>query len=103
MKSLELKFKINQSQADFLNQYQDYGFESQEAMIQSALEKLKQELEDKELDESAKIYAEVYQEDKELQELTEVACAINPIRNHQAFLNGYSPEDEGLYDDYPTR
>jgi hypothetical protein len=25
------------------------------------------------------------------------------IRNHQAFLNGYAPEDEGLYDDYPTR
>jgi hypothetical protein len=20
-----------------------------------------------------------------------------------AFLNGYAPEDEGLYDDYPTR
>jgi hypothetical protein len=25
-----------------------------------------------------------------------------PIRDHQAFLNGYAPEDEGLYDDYPT-
>ena len=23
------------------------------------------------------------------------------IRNHNAFLNGYAPEDEGLYDDYP--
>ena len=26
-----------------------------------------------------------------------------PIRNHSAFLNSYAPEDEGLYDDYPTR
>jgi hypothetical protein len=25
------------------------------------------------------------------------------IRNHSAFLNSYAPEDEGLYDDYPTR
>lgn len=25
------------------------------------------------------------------------------IRAHQAFLNGYAPEDEGLYDDYPSR
>lgn len=25
------------------------------------------------------------------------------IRNHDAFLKGYAPEDEGLYDDYPTR
>ena len=25
------------------------------------------------------------------------------IRNHSAFLNGYAPEDEGLYDDYSTK
>ena len=25
-----------------------------------------------------------------------------PARDHSAFLNGYSPEDEGLYDDYST-
>jgi hypothetical protein len=25
------------------------------------------------------------------------------IRNHQAFLNSYSPEDEGLYDAYSRR
>lgn len=24
-------------------------------------------------------------------------------RSHDAFLNSYAPEDEGLYDDYPTR
>ncbi|ARV63301.1 hypothetical protein BZZ01_29370 [Nostocales cyanobacterium HT-58-2] len=24
------------------------------------------------------------------------------IRSHDAFLKGYAPEDEGLYDDYPT-
>jgi hypothetical protein len=23
--------------------------------------------------------------------------------NNDAFLKGYAPEDEGLYDDYPTR
>ena len=25
---------------------------------------------------------------------------MEPVRNHDAFLNGYAPEDEGLYDDY---
>jgi hypothetical protein len=27
-----------------------------------------------------------------------------PVINgsHEAFLKGYAPEDEGLYDDYPT-
>ena len=24
-------------------------------------------------------------------------------RSHDGFLNGYEPEDEGLYDDYPSR
>ena len=24
----------------------------------------------------------------------------NSIRSHKAFLKGYAPEDEGLYDDY---
>ena len=26
-----------------------------------------------------------------------------PVRSHSAFLNGYAPEDEGLYDGYPAR
>lgn len=25
------------------------------------------------------------------------------VRDHSAFLNSYSEEDEGLYDDYPSR
>lgn len=25
------------------------------------------------------------------------------LRDHSAFLNSYAPQDEGLYDDYPTR
>jgi len=27
----------------------------------------------------------------------------NQIRGHGGFLNSYAAEDEGLYDDYPTR
>lgn len=32
-----------------------------------------------------------------------IAPAAEVPRRHSAFLNGYSPEDEGLYDDYPGR
>jgi hypothetical protein len=28
---------------------------------------------------------------------------VGPIRRHDAFLNGYASEDEGLYDDNPMR
>jgi hypothetical protein len=31
------------------------------------------------------------------------ALPITPIRQHDAFLSSYAPEDEGLYDDYYTR
>jgi hypothetical protein len=33
--------------------------------------------------------------------LTVEPVAQTPVRNHAAFLNGYAPEDEGLYDAYP--
>ena len=29
--------------------------------------------------------------------------SATPVRGHSAFLNGYALEDEGLYDDYPSR
>jgi hypothetical protein len=32
------------------------------------------------------------------QDLSELET--DKIRNHSAFLNGYAPDDEGLYDDY---
>ncbi len=31
------------------------------------------------------------------------AAALGPLRDHGAFLNGYSPEDEGPYDDAEGR
>lgn len=31
------------------------------------------------------------------------AAPTVPVRSHGAFLNSYAPEDEGLYDELPTR
>lgn len=31
---------------------------------------------------------------------TGIKSPLEPVRQHDAFLNGYAPEDEGLYDDY---
>ena len=42
-------------------------------MVRAALLKLKEELELQSLKQSANLYAEIYEEDRELQELTEVA------------------------------
>ncbi len=34
---------------------------------------------------------------------TSAILSAPSIRDHRAFLNGYAPEDEGLYDELPTR
>ncbi len=31
---------------------------------------------------------------------TGISAPAEAVRQHDAFLNGYAPEDEGLYDDY---
>jgi hypothetical protein len=33
----------------------------------------------------------------------ELSSQSSSPRSHDAFLNGYAPEDDNLYDDYPTR
>lgn len=69
---------LKDSQFEFINQYQIYGFKDKNDLINTALEKLKQELEQRDLERSAELYAEIYEEDNDLQELTESAllCEI---------------------------
>ena len=71
----KLTLNIEESQLNFLLHHKNYGFKDEEEMIRVALQKLQSELEVQELEESAKLYAEIYEKDTELQELTETACA----------------------------
>ena len=68
-----VKFMASSEQFDFLRNYQMYGFKNKSAMMRAALDHLRQELEVANLVESAKLYAEIYENDSELQELTESA------------------------------
>ncbi len=68
---------IDEKQADFLEKFSQYGFKKQEDLVNEALERLRQDLERKSLEESADLYAEIYAEDNDLQELTELALAEN--------------------------
>lgn len=49
------------------------GFKDKSSLVRTALERFKQDIESKDLKKSADLYAEVYKEDQELQELTEGA------------------------------
>jgi hypothetical protein len=70
---VQAKFSVKESQIEFLNNHSQFGFKDKSAMVRLALEELKKKLEAKELIESANLYAEIYNTDKDLVNLTEVA------------------------------
>lgn len=70
---IQAKFTIDTSQAVFLDHFRQYGFKDKSALVRAALQKFQQELERRQLIESADLYAEIYADDEELKELTEAA------------------------------
>jgi Arc/MetJ-type ribon-helix-helix transcriptional regulator len=74
----QAKFTIEQSHIDFLEQFKDRGFKDKSEIVRLALDRLAQELERQELIESADSYAEIYREDRELQQLTAAASMSWP-------------------------
>ena len=71
----QAKFSLTLSLIEFLNNYKFYGFKDKSSMVRAALLRLKEELELQSIKQSANLYAEVYEEDVELQGLTEAAVA----------------------------
>lgn len=69
----QAKFSLTVSLIKFLNNYKYYGFKDKSSLVRTALLRFKEDLELQSLKQSANLYAEIYEEDGELQELTEVA------------------------------
>jgi Arc/MetJ-type ribon-helix-helix transcriptional regulator len=74
----QAKFTLEQSHIDFLEQFKDRGFKDKSSIVRLALDRLSQDLERQELEQSADLYAELYVEDRELQQLTDAASADWP-------------------------
>jgi Arc/MetJ-type ribon-helix-helix transcriptional regulator len=77
---IQAKFSLEESHIRFLEQCKSYGFKDESEAVRSALDKLRQDIEEQErgLRESAELYAEIYEEDAELMALTESAVADWP-------------------------
>ena len=69
----QAKLSISETQRELLNKHKQYGFKDKSSMVRAALNDLKRKLELEKLKESAELYAEIYEEDAELKELTESA------------------------------
>jgi Arc/MetJ-type ribon-helix-helix transcriptional regulator len=72
------KVTLEQSQIDFLAQFKDLGFKDRSSLVRLALNQLQQQIEGQELKRSADLYAEIYEGDVDLQELTALAGADWP-------------------------
>jgi hypothetical protein len=69
----QAKFSLPADQIEFLNQYEAWGFRDKSALVREAIERLKAELARGRRAESARLYAEIYAEDQELQGLIDSA------------------------------
>ncbi|HUP82193.1 MAG TPA: hypothetical protein VM260_26810 [Pirellula sp.] len=70
----------------------------------SKVEEIEQAVEQLSIDEFAKLAAWVEQRGRILALSRDTAeKSPSPVRDHSAFLNSYSPEDDGLYDDGAAR
>lgn len=68
----EQTFELDESQIKFLQGCQNYGFKDASEVVRIAIKRLVLALEAAQLEESAELYAEIYEEDRDLQELTEL-------------------------------
>ncbi|MGL5873872.1 MAG: hypothetical protein ACRC2R_16160 [Xenococcaceae cyanobacterium] len=75
---IQAKFSLEESQIQFLEQCKIYGFKDKSLVVRIALDRFHAELEQQSLKESAELYAELYAESEELQQLTEAAIADWP-------------------------
>ena len=69
----QAKFSLTPPLVEFLGDYQTYGFKDRSSMVRIALQRFREELELQSLKQSANLYAEIYEQDEELHELTETA------------------------------
>jgi Arc/MetJ-type ribon-helix-helix transcriptional regulator len=65
----QAKFNLSDSQIDFINRHDAWGFPDKSALVREALDEMKAKLAQERLIESAKLYAE----DEDLRRLTEAA------------------------------
>lgn len=65
------KFRLDEAQLQFLERYKELGFKDKSTLVRAALDRLQKEIEQKQLQESADLYAEIYGAEEE--QLTEAA------------------------------
>ncbi len=69
----QVKISLDVAELEFINRHKAFGFKNRSAMVRAALKKMREKLEEEQMMASADLYAEIYQADDELQQITEAA------------------------------
>lgn len=69
----QAKITFEPAQIEFLKEHKQYGFKDKSSLVREALKTYQEQLKRHALEESARLYEEIYLEDKDLQKLTEGA------------------------------
>jgi metal-responsive CopG/Arc/MetJ family transcriptional regulator len=69
----QAKISFDESQIEILNRYKELGFKDKSSLVRSAMEEFIKSAERQKLTKSAELYAEIYKEDTELMDLTNLA------------------------------
>jgi Arc/MetJ-type ribon-helix-helix transcriptional regulator len=75
---IQSKFSLEPTLVAFLEKHQIYGFKDKSELVRFALQSLQQGLDQKHLQESAELYAQLYEEDSNIKDLAETALAAWP-------------------------
>jgi Arc/MetJ-type ribon-helix-helix transcriptional regulator len=75
---IQAKFSLKESQIQFIEQCNRYGFKDKSDVVRTAIDRLFTELTQQRLRESADLYADVYEEDDETQEWMDAAASEWP-------------------------
>ena len=70
---VQTKISRSNDQAQFLDQYAARGYPDRSSLVREAIQRLRKDLAQERLRESAQLYAESYAEDEDLQQLTQQA------------------------------
>jgi Arc/MetJ-type ribon-helix-helix transcriptional regulator len=75
---IQAKFSISESHLLVLEECRKYGYKDRSALVRAAIDLLSAQIEQQRLQESAALYAEIYEQDEEASEWTNDAAAAWP-------------------------
>ena len=70
----QAKFTLHDEQVELLSRCRQLGFRDRSAMVRAAIDELREHLKQQDLETSAELYSQQYQEDEDLQQLTTLAA-----------------------------